>query len=132
MLGLVTVILLLGWAARSQFPASAPGDPALSDTRAAEAADEANTARTAPAPTSGPTPASARAGAGASSPPIRTELSRSALIDLPMIRIPAQNLSLGGADGLAATPVRLNAYDISAHEVTVEAFAQFVADQQYA
>ncbi|MDP1543859.1 MAG: bifunctional serine/threonine-protein kinase/formylglycine-generating enzyme family protein [Polycyclovorans sp.] len=134
MLGLVTVILLLGWAARSQFPASAPGDPALSDTRAAEAADEAdeaNTARTAPAPTSGPTPASARAGAGASSAPIRTELSRSALIDLPMIRIPAQNLSLGGADGLAATPVRLNAYDISAHEVTVEAFAQFVADQQY-
>ena len=80
MLGLVTVILLLGWAARSQFPASAPGYPALSEARAAEAADEANTARTAPAPTSGPTPASARAGAGASSPPIRTELSRSALM----------------------------------------------------
>jgi formylglycine-generating enzyme required for sulfatase activity/serine/threonine protein kinase len=118
LLAFAVAAILVGWAASSWLPDQAPGDPALT---ASPGSADAELATPRPSPTT----------TGAAPAAIEPRITAQTLVELSMVRVAAQGLSLGGADGLATTPLQLAAFDISAHEVTVEAFAQFVADQQY-
>lgn len=118
----VVVAAGLGWAAMTWFPG--PGTAERTDPALQRAAPTAPTDMASPPPPAAAASAATDAGT-------RSTLGPLDLVELPLVQVPAQRVTLGGADDLAATVVSLAAYDITAHEITVEAFAQFVADQAY-
>ncbi|WP_052378450.1 bifunctional serine/threonine-protein kinase/formylglycine-generating enzyme family protein [Polycyclovorans algicola] len=104
----------IGWTAVTLETPPTPGDPALGGSPASQA------------------PASIATGTPRTTPqaPVPT-IGRDALVALPMASMPAQSVTVGGTDGVPVSVLPLATFEISRFEVTVEAFAQFVADQRY-